>query len=88
MIDRRLDPADLRRALGTFATGVTVVTTMGADGVSDRVSRHPVEGRSRRRGARHARALRARTRAEFLRRVRRRHHIGSREATGRERLSR
>ncbi len=32
MSDRRLDPADLRRALGTFATGVTVVTTMDADG--------------------------------------------------------
>ncbi len=33
MIDRRLDCADLRRALGTFATGVTVVTTMDADGM-------------------------------------------------------
>ena len=32
MIDRRLDPVDLRRALGTFATGVTVVTTMDTDG--------------------------------------------------------
>ncbi len=31
MIDRLLDPVDLRRALGTFATGVTVVTTMDAD---------------------------------------------------------
>jgi len=28
----RPDPTDLRRALGTFATGVTVVTTMDADG--------------------------------------------------------
>jgi flavin reductase (DIM6/NTAB) family NADH-FMN oxidoreductase RutF len=27
-----IDPADLRRALGTFATGVTVVTTTDADG--------------------------------------------------------
>jgi flavin reductase (DIM6/NTAB) family NADH-FMN oxidoreductase RutF len=33
MSDRRIDPADLRRALGTFATGVTVVTTLDADGV-------------------------------------------------------
>jgi flavin reductase (DIM6/NTAB) family NADH-FMN oxidoreductase RutF len=28
-----IDPADLRRALGSFATGVTVVTTLDADGV-------------------------------------------------------
>jgi flavin reductase (DIM6/NTAB) family NADH-FMN oxidoreductase RutF len=27
------DPRDFRNALGTFATGVTIVTTIGADGV-------------------------------------------------------
>ena len=32
MTDRPIEAADLRRALGAFATGVTVVTTMGADG--------------------------------------------------------
>ena len=32
MSDRPMDAQSLRRALGTFATGVTVVTTMDADG--------------------------------------------------------
>jgi flavin reductase (DIM6/NTAB) family NADH-FMN oxidoreductase RutF len=32
MTKRRIDPHDLRRALGTFATGVTVVTTVDAGG--------------------------------------------------------
>ena len=32
MSDRPIDAQTLRRALGTFATGVTVVTTMDADG--------------------------------------------------------
>ena len=32
MTDRPIEPMDLRRALGAFATGVTVVTTMDADG--------------------------------------------------------
>ncbi len=32
MSDRPIDAQSLRRALGTFATGVTVVTTMDADG--------------------------------------------------------
>lgn len=32
MSDRSIEPADLRRALGTFATGVTVITTLDADG--------------------------------------------------------
>ncbi len=32
MTDRPIDAQALRRALGTFATGVTVVTTMDADG--------------------------------------------------------
>ena len=32
MTHRSIDPLDLRRALGTFATGVTVVTTVDADG--------------------------------------------------------
>lgn len=32
MTDQRLDPRLLRRALGTFATGVTIVTTLDADG--------------------------------------------------------
>lgn len=32
MSERAIDPLDLRRALGTFATGVTVVTTVAADG--------------------------------------------------------
>lgn len=32
MTDRPIEPHDLRRALGTFATGVTVVTTTDADG--------------------------------------------------------
>ena len=32
MTDRPIDPMELRRALGTFPTGVTVVTTMDADG--------------------------------------------------------
>src|SRR5579872_5667422 len=27
-----LDPRDFRNALGTFATGVTIITAMGADG--------------------------------------------------------
>lgn len=32
MTERPIDPTDLRRALGTFATGVTVVTTIDVDG--------------------------------------------------------
>ena len=32
MTDKSIDPLDLRRALGTFATGVTVVTTVDGDG--------------------------------------------------------
>jgi flavin reductase (DIM6/NTAB) family NADH-FMN oxidoreductase RutF len=32
MTDKPIDPQDLRRALGTFATGVTVVTTVDGDG--------------------------------------------------------
>jgi flavin reductase (DIM6/NTAB) family NADH-FMN oxidoreductase RutF len=32
MNDKPIDPVDLRRALGTFATGVTVVTTVDGDG--------------------------------------------------------
>lgn len=32
MTDKPIDPLDLRRALGTFATGVTVVTTVDGDG--------------------------------------------------------
>lgn len=32
MNDKPVDPMDLRRALGTFATGVTVVTTVDGDG--------------------------------------------------------
>lgn len=32
MSEPRFDPADLRRALGSFATGVTVVTTLDTDG--------------------------------------------------------
>jgi flavin reductase (DIM6/NTAB) family NADH-FMN oxidoreductase RutF len=33
MTDKPIDPVDLRRALGTFATGVTVVTTVDGEGV-------------------------------------------------------
>jgi flavin reductase (DIM6/NTAB) family NADH-FMN oxidoreductase RutF len=32
MTDRPIDAMDLRRALGAFATGVTVVTTVDGDG--------------------------------------------------------